>query len=423
MMNREKKIFSLEEIFNNAKANSPYYKDLFKEVTFSKLEALPLTNQDEFWKKNKLMTDSGNGIVFKSGGSTGAPKYSYFTHDEWKTFTSYFGEGMSRGILQNGDRVGNLFYVGDLYASFLFIKDSLQAIDPEFKSITQYPIAGATDFINILQVCDEFKINVLAGVPTQILKLLEYYESNKKDFKNFKITKILFGGESLYPDQENSIKEIFPEIQISSIGCASVDGGLIGFSSVDCARDEHRVFDHATIIEIIDPDTLEVIHEKNRLGKILLTNLSRKLMPIIRYPAGDMAMWLEDENENCRKFKLMGRADEGARLGTMTIYFEDTRKLVLDVLKEFTGVQFQLKINHFSNKDELTMVISGHELFSSDDLEKQIIDSFISEKRTYIDLLSKSLIHPIKISIVDANEMETNKRTGKLKRIIDLRMK
>lgn len=413
--------WSIEEIIVNAKNNSPYYRELYKNVKSLKLEDLPPVDQAHFWKSEVITSKKSDGIIFKSGGSTGAPKYSYFTNEEWSSFTEAFGHGMSEGIIEEGDRLGNLFYVGDLYASFLFIKDSLQAIPKNKMGLTQFPIAGQTDHQQILKILQEFDVNVILGVPSAMLTMLEIYSKNKEQYKKLNIEKILFGGEALYEDQHKAFLNIFPNVKISSIGCASVDGGLIGYSSRDCQNGEHRVFDGANIIEIVDPDTLEVIKEKNRIGKVLLTNLTRKLMPIIRYPAGDLAMWIEEEGVANRKFKLQGRADEAARLGTLSVYFEDTREMIISELKGCDGVQFQMILKHFDHKDELTLNISTHDLKLAEGLKNNILMAFIKEKPAYQDLLNKKLIHELKIEIVEAGKMETNHRTGKLMRIIDKR--
>lgn len=413
--------WTLKEIIEHAKNHSPYYRELYKGHDSTELAKLPIIDQALFWKSEVVTSTSPDGIVFKSGGSTGAPKYSYFTNKEWDSFCKTFGLGMSEGILEEGDRVGNLFYVGDLYASFLFIKDSLAAIPVEKKKITQFPIAGQTEPLQILKTLEEFNINVIAGVPSAILTLLEKYSHNKSLFPKLKLEKILFGGEGLYRDQHKALLGIFPDIKISSIGCASVDGGLLGFSSVDCETDEHRVFEGANIIEIVDPDTLEVITERNRVGKVILTNLTRKLMPIIRYPAGDLAMWVEEEGSVNRKFKLQGRSDEAARLGTLSVYFEDMRTLVMKTLYEVLGIQFQMVLNHFENVDELTIRVAGQNLRSDIKIVERIVEAFKKDKAGYEDILGKKLIHPLKVQIVDMKDLETNSRTGKLKRVIDNR--
>ena len=413
--------WTLREIVEHAKTNSPYYSELYKNTKSFELTDLPIIDQAKFWKAEVLTSKDPDGIVFKSGGSTGAAKYSYFTNLEWESFCESFGLGLAQGILESGDRIANLFYAGDLYASFLFIKDSLQFIPVEKMKLSVFPIAGQTDHIQILKTLDEFKINTIVGVPSAILTLLEKYSSNKSKYPNLKIEKLLFGGEALYDDQRKALMVIFPEVQISSIGCASVDGGLIGLSSKDCLDGEHRVFDGAHLIEIVDPDTHEVIHEKNRIGKILLTNLSRKLMPIIRYPAGDLAMWLEHENSSNRKFKLQGRSEEAARLGTLSVYFEDTREMVMKALNDCHGIQFQMQLSHFEHKDELTMRISGNDLGKIEKSKDRVLDAFLKEKTGYQDLLKLSLVHSLKILVVPQDQLEVNTRTGKLKRIIDSR--
>ena len=413
--------WTLEEIVEYAKKYSPFYHKLYANIKFEKLSDLPITDQSAFWKGDVLTSEKQDGIVFKSGGSTGAPKFSYFTSLEWQSFTEAFGIGISKGILEDYDRLANLFYVGDLYASFLFIKDSLQWIPVENKKILQFPIAGATDPNYILKTIEEFSINVIVGVPSAILTLLEYYDQEKKNYPSVKIEKLLFGGETLYPDQYLALKKIFPNIKISSIGYASVDGGPLGYSDLECSDNEHRVFDGVNIIEIVDPDTDEIITEQGRLGKVLLTNLTRKLMPIIRYPAGDLAMWTEGAETPDRKFKLQGRSDEAARLGTISVYFEDTRYMIMTTLKEISGLQFQMVLNHFSHKDELTFKIAGHNLKADNTIITRIMKSFQLEKTAYLDILAKNLIHPIKIEIVEMNQLESNARTGKLKRVIDKR--
>ncbi len=418
---KRKLTWAVDEVIKNAANNSPYYKNLYRDCQDLSLKKLPIVDQALFWKSEILTSTSSDGLIFKSGGSTGAPKYSYFTNSEWESFTYYFGQGMSRGILESGDKVANLFYVGDLYASFLFIKDSLQSIDNQIMPLAQFPIAGQTDHYQTLKTLDEFKINVIVGVPSAILAMLEKYHTHKSDFKNLKITKILFGGEALYDDQLKTFQDLIPGVKISSIGCASVDGGLIGYSGSDCGNGEHRVFDGANIIEIVDVDSNEVITEVNRVGKVLLTNLTRMKMPIIRYPAGDLACWIEKEGSENRKFKLQGRADEAARLGTLSVYFEDTRELITKVTHNTPGLMFQMILNHFDHKDELILRMSCNALSDLEIAKEKIISEFKKEKVVYEGLLDKKLIHPLKLEIVSHDQLERNERTGKLKRIIDLR--
>jgi phenylacetate-CoA ligase len=120
---------------------------------------------------------------------------------------------------------------------------------------------------------------------------------------------------------------------------------------------------------------------------------------------------------------LQGRSDEAARLGTISVYFEDTRAMVMKTLSEVHGLQFQMILNHFSHKDELIFRIAGQGLKADAKLADRVIEAFKKEKPVYLDILNKGLIHPLKIQIVEMSELEGNTRTGKLKRVIDNRGK
>ncbi|MCB0368956.1 MAG: hypothetical protein KDD45_05750, partial [Bdellovibrionales bacterium] len=137
------RVYSLEELINIAKEKSPFYKKLYKNISAPyELEKIPLMDSHEFWasnsiNQNQILTEAqSDGIVFKSGGTTGNPKFSFFTLEEWELFTQAFGEGMRKGGLKKGDKIANLFYAGDLYASFLFI---MKSIEHSYASVTHFP--------------------------------------------------------------------------------------------------------------------------------------------------------------------------------------------------------------------------------------------------------------------------------------------
>ena len=137
---------ALGELLAFVRAHSPFYKDFYAAVPPGStwLTDYPVLDSQRFWAANTVQDNQvftapvTEGITFKSGGTTGQPKYSVFTHAEWRSFTDAFGQGMRRAGLQPGDRIGNLFYAGKLYASFLFIARSIEAADVGIC----YPIAG-----------------------------------------------------------------------------------------------------------------------------------------------------------------------------------------------------------------------------------------------------------------------------------------
>ena len=420
------KIFDWKELAKFAKQNSVYYGKLYSGISdFEKLSDLPVVDQAEFWaantsKNNQVFTSKQtDGIVFKSGGTTGNPKFSVFSKDEWDLFTRFFGEGMNKGGMVESDRIANLFYAGELYASFIFI---MKCIESAPIPALQFPISGRTKPEIILQTVREFDINVLAGLPTTIMNVAEFYAHNH--VPDVKVSKILFGGESMYPDQRRRLQELFPGVSIRSIGYASVDAGLLGYFDESCEADEHRCFGSATVLEIVDDDTNEPITEPDKPGKVLLTSLIRGYMPIIRYPVGDRAIWTEEASaqNSDRKFLILGRSEEAARVGPVSVYYEDMRAFLDGLKLDFQVTGFQLLISHSELKDKLTVRIASPEKPADTKMIDQFIaDSFGRERKMFAEASAENKIHPLHIDWVEPSAFEINPRTGKLRRVIDNR--
>ena len=131
----------INDLVQIASDKSSYYRDLYEGYDLTDFDSLPIVDLDSFWKSNTLLdnklltTKQNDGIVLKSGGTTGNPKYSFFSQVEWDDFTSVFAKGLDASILEDGDRVANLFYAGEMYASFIFIMRSLEKSKKEAYSL------------------------------------------------------------------------------------------------------------------------------------------------------------------------------------------------------------------------------------------------------------------------------------------------
>jgi len=406
--------------------HSEYYKKLYANVAreCEDISCYPIVEQSDFWKANEnfgegvLTSKHESGIVFKSGGTSGNPKYSYFSAKEWDDFIAVSGRGFQHNGIKHGDKIANLFYAGELYASFIYVTDLIKSADIG----VSYPISGQTPIPEIVTMIQKLQINVLAGVPTTIMNIIAYLEEHPEI--QLKIDLILFGGESFYDDQLKLISHFFTNAKVHSILYASVDGGELGyFDATNCENGEHRVFDESTIMEIVDEDTLEVIEEEGVEGKLLVTNLNRKLMPLIRYPVGDLAVWREPKGSKNRKFKLLGRSQEGARIGPATLYIQDITAIFEHFHDEVHILNFQVYITHDTQKDRACIkVVPEHIPKEPEDLAKRIIDYLYTQRAMFKELLKNNIIHPITLEWADPQELKSNPRTGKTKRILDQRL-
>lgn len=419
------KTYPLETIISLARSLSPYYRELYEDIPESgwNIADLPPVDQKAFWehntvKDNCLLTGEMNdGIIFKSGGTTGNPKFSVYSKEEWETMTGTFGYHLAEGGLERGDRVANLFYAGELYSSFLFLHDSLERCPVD---VMIFPISGAAPMEFMAKELNDFRVNTLLGVPTQLINLTEYIKN--AGIKGMKIEKVYFGGETMYEDQRELMKEVFPGIKIYSVGYASVDGGLLGFIDVDCGFNEHRVFDEYNIIEIVDEESGEIIEDCNREGRILSTNLSRILMPIVRYPVGDRGIWIEERGSKNRKFKILGRSEEGARIGVVTMYVDNFLHILHKLKPVFHAANFQMIIDHIGKLDKLTLrIVVDNPAEANPQWEKRLMETIFTERPEFREEIAIKGVHPISIEWIGADMLTVNPRTGKIRRIIDNR--
>ena len=419
-------VSTLKEIVAQAREHAPFYRELYADVPeeFS-LQDLPVVDTERFWlahqsDRNSVLTGPlNNGMVFNSGGTTGSPKFSYVTNDEYEAIVGLLARCYEAVGVRAGERVANLFASGSLYASFTFATDGLKRLRP---GVVQFPLGYSADLAPAASVIQKFDINVLAGFPTHMLRLIEYME--QEGMSGVRIDRMIYGGEMLSQDQQTFLRTRFPGIEICSAGYASVDAGFIGYADTACAPGEHRVFDGSTLVEIVDEETEQPIEETNVPGRVVFTNLIRRLMPLVRYPTGDRAQWIEEQGSADRKFRLLGRSQEGARVASYTVGVAEVATW-LEPLKASVNVQqFQLLVTREDRYDRLTFRVVGEG--SREQLDRAaetLLETFARLRPEIQEDQRTGILHPPRIEWIRPGDLIVSERTGKLLRVVDRRVK
>ncbi|MET9642836.1 hypothetical protein [Streptomyces syringium] len=110
------------------------------------------------------------------------------------------------------------------------------------------------------------------------------------------------------------------------------------------------------ILEIVDPETGRPIAEPGRIGRIVATNLLRRLMPVIRYPVGDLAEWADPRRGRLR---LLGRSSDHARVGTAKISFVVLDSRLTEVMDSKEPPLMQIVLRRHHAKDELLVRVAA----------------------------------------------------------------
>ncbi|WP_030269907.1 phenylacetate--CoA ligase family protein [Streptomyces sp. NRRL B-24484] len=409
---------SLQELVDLARTHSPFYAEAYRDVprTVSHLTQLPVVDQDAFWaatREDRLLTgpltDAG---VYKSGGTTGAPKLSPWTRTEHAEALTAFGTGMVQAGLRPGHRVANLFRAGELYSGFLFIEGALHHAPVDN---VRLPVGGSAPNDYIADLVTGFGVHVLAGEPMKLSAVAEHLVRRGEVAASVEL--LMFGGDLLFTDLRPLLTRAFPKAAISSVGYASVDAGLVASPVPGDDVRVHEAFPHRTLVEIVDSATGEPITTPGVPGRVVVTNLFRTLMPILRYPAGDRAEWLDAD---CRRFRLLGRSEEGGRVGIVSMPTEDIRAVLVaaDPGRHIAGMQMVQRRR--DGRDGIVLRL-GYTEQPPADLAERLIAAVYAARPTYPEEVAAGAIHPLAIEWVPRSELVTNPRTGKLRQVVDER--
>lgn len=404
----------LNEILLYAKNNSKYYKKIIPESL--KIEDIPLLTREIMIKNsppksNNILTQKcKKGFYFCSGGTTGNPKYSFYTNEDFRESTNILTTIFKEAGLDSKDIVANIFIAGNLWTSFLVVNQALMNL-----GCINLPISGNSRIKDIVNYIIKFEATVIVGLPSLIISIAEYIiENNIKH----NIKKIFYGGEHFTETaKEFLIKKLNINI-LKSAGYAVVDAGPIGLQCKYLSGSLHHPIDEYNFVEIVDNNGKNLSY--NQIGEIVVTNLSKKLMPIIRFKTGDLGKWI---NKKCkcgreRVFELLGRCDDMLVIAGINLLFNDVSR-ALSKIKGISNI-FQLVVETDKHREKLTIVIETKEKLKKDKLLKNITEILKKEADNIYFSIKQGLLN-FDINLVNPGTIRRNPRTGKIRKIIDLR--
>lgn len=450
-----------KEVVTYAKTKSEFYEKKLNNIKLSDwkdITSIPILSRNDIYenappKNNNILTAvPRNAYVFGSGGTTGKPKYIFYYYDELNEGTEVLAKIYRIAGLRHGDIVGNLFMAGNLWTSFIAVNKALEEV-----GCVNLPIAGNIDLDQIIHYIVTFKANALIGIPSVIIALVEALE--QKHIKDIHIEKILYGGEHFPPEAKEYVKRITGCQRIVSAGYASVDAGPVGYQCPLAQGSTHHLLTDYQYMEILDLETEESIKPidniangrasssdkiltKSKTGEIVLTNLSRHLMPIIRYRTGDLGRWI---NKPCQcgrvspLFELLGRCDERIRVGTVDIYPDAIDNAIAKVgdLSHIFQIIAETKRNKdcliikVEEKTEEQQTIKAHNKRSIDNtkqserkiIAEQLKEELVNNFHELKEALEEKWLGDLKVEVVLPGSIPRVERSGKIQRVLDQRKK
>ena len=417
---------SVQELISFARKNSPYYRKHYAHLPeyVSELTAVPVLDHESFWAANTGLPPDNqvltgpliDGAVFRTGGTTAVPKASYVTREELRQGAQTWAACLDRAGLRQGDRVANLLYGGDLYKGFLDLSLALtDAPTPNFHlSIGVAPLESQAWTLRA------YAATVIVAMPTVVCRLAEYMIKLDQSVSSVRL--VLYIGEYLHKDQRILLSGVFPSAKIGPAQYGAVDGGFIGTpdsspGGIDQEPTTYTVNTSSMTMELIT-DGGEVITAEGIKGNIIITNLTRHLMPIIRYPMGDVAEWTDYKS---RKFRLCGRGAVGVRLGPNSYDMVSLKEIVTSSLKDEQCRGFQVLLRRANERDEMVFRIACRPQ-DPEQSSRRIQEEMDRIHEEFAKEVAEGFVNPLVVEWISVQGLHYNARSGKLKEIVDLRV-
>ena len=417
----------LNALLARCREGSSFYRDRIPAKPLRSLEELaqiPVVSAHEYREHlppdgtGILTGDIGTSYSFGSGGTTGKPKFVYRTVAETHANARGLAKGLFlAGFARRGDIVGNLLFAGNLWASFVSLNQALEQTGAHI-----LPIGGHIDLESQVNLLLAFKANAALTIPSILISIAQYVKRN--NITDLKLTRLAYGGEHLFPEARRQLAEVLGAERIVSAGYATNDTGAVGFQDDSCQGGVHLVHEDLHIVEILDLESGQPITEPGKAGKVVVTNVSRHLMPTLRFEVGDMGAWVErpEGGRRLRRFDLLGRSDEVLIIGGFNVSLE----MVAGVLAQVPGLSghFRMLGCNEGMLDCLVIEAESEQPLDGEQtarLEARILEVLQHEKKEFRTWLATGSIALPRAVVLPPDRLPRNPRTGKIKQVVEQR--
>jgi len=372
---------SLESVLKAAE-RSEFYRQNGKKMLTKK----DIAEHGPGGTRKMLTGEMKDCYLFSSGGTTSTPTFAVYTKKEFDRSTDFLARDFG-DIIGSDDTVANLFAPGNLWTAYAAVDRALNKLGCNI-----LPLGSNAPNSMIAKILEDFSATVLIGCPSSLLSIASSVKGS------FCVERIIYGGEFLYKGGREVLKETFGANKFVSF-YGPVESGYVGIQKEE--QEVHTVAEEYHLVEITDE------------GRIVLTNLDRELMPIIRFDTGDMGRW-----RGRNRFELLGRIGEEMKVGGAWISYRTIYEAVSSIC---SPIALQLRISSKDASDRLEVRIESAEEIDKREIVNAILMKLRENDDAFIGEFFSKGSFKLDVEVLPPGGIERVEKTGKVKRIVDLR--
>src|SRR5271157_5452653 len=232
-----------------------------------------------------------------SSGTTGKPIVVAYTREDLEVWTNVMVRAFAACGLTRGDVVQNAYGYG-LFTGGLGAHYGAEAL-----GATVIPISGGNTERQIM-VMKDFKVTAICCTPSYFIHLLERAAELGVNVRELPLRAGVFGAEPWTESMRRHIESAGGIRAFDIYGLTEIAGPGVAIEC--CAQKGLHLFEDHFYPEIVDPETGEPLAEGCE-GELVVTTLSKRAMPMIRYRTRDITALIPEPCPCGRTLRRMRR--------------------------------------------------------------------------------------------------------------------
>jgi phenylacetate-CoA ligase len=415
---RQLQLQRLQGVVKRAYENVPLYRKRMEErkITPDSIRELADIQKLPFTVKADLRDTYPFGMfaspmtevvrVHASSGTTGKPIVVAYTREDVDVWTNVMLRSFAACGMHQGDIIQNAYGYG-LFTGGLGAHYGAEAL-----GATVIPISGGNTDRQIM-IMKDFGVTAVGCTPSYFIHLIERAAEMGVKMKELPLRVGVFGAEPWSESMRAYIQENTNVQAFDIYGLSEIIGPGV---AIECPQHNGlHIFEDHFLPEVIDPETGAVLPDGAE-GELVLTTLSKKAMPMLRYRTRDITTLTREPcacgRTICRFMRVGRRSDDMLIIRGVNVFPSQVEHALLQV--EGTLPHYQIVLTREKGLDQMEIQVEvTPEVFSD------TVGGLENLQKTIAQAIDRAINLHVSVRLVEPHTIQRSE--GKAKRIVDQR--